>query len=420
MPHPALHPARGRFLHLVHDEKFIDAARAIFEEAAPGAHDFVRIGELAPLRYIRTFQPVALGPALLERGFLSDLPRYSAVFVHYLSEPARLVVALAPPATRFIWLGWGADYYHLIRSPDELLLSRTRALAARPLPPAPPPPGRLRSALQHAGGMTRALLGPIAAARRIHRRRTLRSVGPHGKAELALINRFHAVAMPVEEDFHALRARHAQLTVPFLDWNYWTEGFPPTDARRGPTGNDILLGNSAAPANNHVEALELLARVMPPGRKVVCPLSYGDAGYGDAIEAEGRRLLGTRFVPLRNFMDSAAYADVIANCSIVVMNHVRQQAVGNIILALHAGAHVFLRRDNPVHAAMQRIGVPIHDVETLPQFLQAGEPPVADASLDDVRRRLEDQYGRPSILRRTRVLLEDVGSDRKAAAKGER
>lgn len=416
-PHAALHPVRGRFLHLVHDEKFIDAARAIFEEAAPGAHDFVRIGEPTPLRYIRTFEPIPLGPALLGHDFLTMLPRYSAVFVHYLSESARLVVALAPRATRFVWLGWGADYYHLIRSPEELLLPRTRALMEHTSPPAPPP-GRLPFVLQHAFGLARALLEPVAAVRRAHRRRTLRGIGPHGAGEMALLHRFRAVAMPVEEDFHALRARHARWQVPFLDWNYWTEGFPPLEARRGPTGNDILLGNSATPANNHVEALELLARVLPRDRKVVCPLSYGDADYGDAIEAEGRRLLGERFVPLRTFMDGTTYSEVIGGCSIVVMNHVRQQAVGNIVLALYAGSHVFLRRDNPVYGAMQRIGVPIHEIEALPRFLEAGEPPVTGADLDDLRRRLEAQYGRPSILRRTRALLEGFRDDPRAAAKG--
>lgn len=412
MQAPPLHPAPGRFLHLVHDEKFIDAARAIFEEAAPGAHDFLVIGAPAPLRHIRSFVPARMElRAAMQRAFLSRLSAYSVVFVHYLGEAARLVVAAAPRRARFVWLAWGADYYHLLHPGDALLLPVTRVLAARLAPARAPPVSMARAAWQHAHGLARAALHPLEALARARARRTLRRIGHHAPGELRLLNRFEAVAMPIEEDHAALRARHPQLKIPFVDWNYWTEGFRADGAGARPAGDNILLGNSATATNNHLEVLERLATVLPQDRTVICPLSYGDRAYGLAVEAAGRRLLGHRFVPLREFMDPPAYAQVIASCSIVVMNHLRQQALGNIVLALCAGAHVFLNAASPVHRAMRRIGVELHDVEELPAFLASGERPVDPAVLEQVRHRIEEQYGRPSILRRTRALLAHFAPD---------
>jgi hypothetical protein len=404
--HP-LRPAPGRFLHLVHDEKFIDAARGVFEEAASAAHDFLIVGNGSSLRHIRTFTPTRLDlRSVLEGRFLALLPRYSAVFVHYLGEAARMIVDAAPRTTRFVWLAWGADYYHLIHTHEELLLPQTRRLVSELAPPESARAGTKQAAIEHLAGLARAAARPLEAVHRVRLRRTVRRIGHHAFGEAALLNRFEAVAMPIEEDFVALCARNPELRLRFLDWNYWTEGFRAHPALDAPTGNNILLGNSATPANNHLEALEFLRGILPADRTVICPLSYGDERYGDAVEAAGRRLLGHRFIPLRDFMDSAAYSKLIASCSIIVMNHVRQQALGNIVLALCGGARVFLHARNPIGAAMRRIGVEVHDMDRLPAFFDAGEAPVPKGKLDQMRSRIDAQYGRPSILARTRVLLD--------------
>src|SRR4249919_4004816 len=48
------------FLHLIPDEKFIDDARAIFEQVAPGTHDYLLVSESKELRYIHSFKPCQL------------------------------------------------------------------------------------------------------------------------------------------------------------------------------------------------------------------------------------------------------------------------------------------------------------------------------------------------------------------------
>jgi dTDP-N-acetylfucosamine:lipid II N-acetylfucosaminyltransferase len=230
---------------------------------------------------------------------------------------------------------------------------------------------------------------------------------------LAMLNRFSRMATPIEEDHAALHASQPALRIPFLDWNYWTEGFRADAAGPGTTGNDVLLGNSATPANNHLEAIEFLAGVLPAHRRVICPLSYGDERYGDAVEAAGRRMLGDRFIPLRHFMEPAAYSRLIASCSIIVMNHTRQQALGNIILGLCAGARVFLHADSPVRPAMRRLGIEVPSLQELPAFLQQPGP-MLPANLGEVRCKLEARFGRASIVRRTGELLDQLRGRREA------
>src|SRR6476620_8738351 len=117
------------FLHLSHDEKFIDAAHDAFERAAPGRHEFVVVDAPAALQYIKTFEPRRMPlETLLHRDFTTRLPAYDAVFLHSLNKPNRLIVDAAPADTRFVWLGWGFDYYGLIRAAGELWLPKTRAL----------------------------------------------------------------------------------------------------------------------------------------------------------------------------------------------------------------------------------------------------------------------------------------------------
>ena len=59
------------------------------------------------------------------------------------------------------------------------------------------------------------------------------------------------------------------------------------------------------------------------------------------------------------------YNRQIASCGVVVMNHVRQQAVGNISAALYKGARVFLRRENPLFRFFCDNGATVFPMEQL-------------------------------------------------------
>lgn len=127
-------------------------------------------------------------------------------------------------------------------------------------------------------------------------------------------------------------------------------------------GPDLLVGNSATPSNNHMELFQLLKSLDLEGRRLIVPLSYGDIQYADHVVALGQRMFGSRFVPLRDFLSADAFAEKIATCGFVFMNHVRQQATGNVTLSLFKGAKVFLRPANLLSHFYRRLGAVIEDI----------------------------------------------------------
>lgn len=121
------------------------------------------------------------------------------------------------------------------------------------------------------------------------------------------------------------------------------------------SGDDILLGNSATPENNHVDTFSRLARMDLQGRSVVVPLSYGNMQYRDWVLRQGKRLLGHAFEPLVDFLPRAEYFKILKRCGISLMNHLRQQALGNIFMQLRLGSNVYLN-DTPVYRGLVRQG----------------------------------------------------------------
>ncbi|QIG90175.1 TDP-N-acetylfucosamine:lipid II N-acetylfucosaminyltransferase [Chryseobacterium sp. POL2] len=106
---------------------------------------------------------------------------------------------------------------------------------------------------------------------------------------------------------------------------------------------DILLGNSADPSNNHISIIDKLSKINLEDRKVVVPLSYsGNEEYKKKIIDYGHKMLGKNFLALVDFMPMEDYNNIIFNCGYVIFNHIRQQAIGNLIVMGYLGAKIFL------------------------------------------------------------------------------
>lgn len=107
----------------------------------------------------------------------------------------------------------------------------------------------------------------------------------------------------------------------------------------------ILLGNSADPSNNHIEALNKLKNIKRDNFKIIVPLSYGDREYTKKVIKYGREVFGERFVALEEFVNFKDYIEMLNKIDVAIFNHRRQQAMGNIITLLYLGKKVYLRRD---------------------------------------------------------------------------
>jgi len=337
-----------KIVHLMVDDKFIDSAVREFEAVQPGVHEYVIVDAKPPYRYVRSaaIRTVARA-AWADRVAQPDV---GGVVLHSLPAEHHALLQAIPPGPTVIWLGWGYDYYGLVSDafPDGLLQPASAAAVAQ-----------LHGRRERHGAMRAAELA------------WARPYPKPSQAELAALQRVDIFSPVLENEYALVRRHQGALRARYLRWNYGTveddlslADAPAVDALE--PGTNLLVGNSAAPANNHLELFELIrCRVDLGGRQLIVPLSYGDAAYRGHIERVGRQMFGDAFVPLVEFLPKQHYIELLVSCGHVLMNHVRQQALGNLVISGMLGAKLHLNPKSPIGPWLRRIGIGAHDVERL-------------------------------------------------------
>ena len=127
-------------------------------------------------------------------------------------------------------------------------------------------------------------------------------------------------------------------------------------------GNNIIIGNSATLSNNHIGAFELVKDVKC---RVICPLNYGDTQYKNYVIKKGKFLFKDKFMPIEEFIPAKNYVSLLSSCGVMIMNHIRQQAVGNVILGLYIGMKVFLNTKNPLFKFLLENKIIVFDINLL-------------------------------------------------------
>lgn len=336
-----------KILHLATDDKFLDHALPVFEAVYPNSNEVIVISGSSELRYVKSKVDKVIKPTNWYNFNSSSRNRTlfiggDIVVCHSLSDYSYRMFSFIPKETPVIWLGWGFDYYSLLDD-LSLLLPKTQAM---------------KSALQ-----------PVTISMKL-RKRTKKILTTLGlmKSMRDAIKRVAIFAPVLPNEYEMVKAAvHMKSFPQYARWNYGTiednliKGFE----NESVDGNDILVGNSASFTCNHIESFEFLSQIPLENRQIISPLSYGDAAYRREIAKVGRGYFEDNFVPLVDFMPADDYIARIKSCGYVIMNHVRQQALGNIVIMLYLGARVFLREENPVYPFMVEHGVILSTIQEL-------------------------------------------------------
>ena len=96
---------------------------------------------------------------------------------------------------------------------------------------------------------------------------------------------------------------------------------------------------------------------------VVIPVSYGDKSFAEDIEKAATKQYGSSAKMLKDFMPLSEYNKVLESCDVFIYGHYRQEAVGNILIALYLGGKVFLYNYNPLLGFYKSIGLTIFSIE---------------------------------------------------------
>lgn len=305
-------------LHLIKAHpKFPPLIRNLFEEIMPGEHCYVLVGDCDRLPQLWDGFHV-LGQQEDLRGIIRGMGSIDGIILNGLLELAVPLLPLFPEDVPVAWVIWGSEFYeHVYNGNQELFGGLTRRYLNRD------PIARLRNRLRP---LYWNLCGRSRRRRQVLRR--LSYVVTQLPAEYDLLKRKAGEPLPCD---------HVEVPVIQL-----RDLIGSGSAQRPLAGSNIQVGNSADPTNNHLEVFEILGRCDMTGRKVMVPLSYGKPDYRRYIVEEGRRRLGDFFAPITDFLPLDSYLASVDSCSIVIMNHFRQQGLGNIIAALWRGARVYL------------------------------------------------------------------------------
>lgn len=369
-----------RIIHIGPDSQFIQFLSGVFESVAPGASRYL-ITSASHSEELR-FPPHSDSVQILARGVrgVMAIPMYvqscDMIIVHGMSPYGVAAFLTSPSNTVRVWSGWGFDYYGDAPNPDEGLLS--------------PATSAVMSAV--------AVVKPRSLAAMNMARHML------AYATKKAANRADYFSAPISFDYDVFKRRFEGFVGSYLQLNYGSVAETFSQGCFDGGGMNILVGNSASPTNNHIDVFRKLARHNLGLRKVIVPLSYGDDFYRDKIISIGRDMLGDAFMPLVDFLPLNEYSSIVASCNIVVMNHFRQQALGNVGSALYQGAHVYLNPISPVYKLFNENGAHLNSTENLDlNFLPVDCLPVE--RVEENRVVLNRFWGSDKVLANVRNLL---------------
>jgi len=343
--------------HFIPDNRHANSVIPRFEAHSPGLHRYVCVSARSASRQPRHLrQPALITVSTPDeaRQYLNHIDSIAVVF-HSLPRTSIPLLLFVEEGLPVFWLGMGYDYY-------ETLLQKAY----------PPPLGLLEP-------LTLEMEREIKAVEQRSWKSRLNLVGPQTKLRTHLRKALHPLLQRVDffgpvlrSEYSLARRQNPWFSAEFLPWS-WTANspehtlsIPPVITKeRLSAKQNILVGNSATLTNNHLDAFALITRRLDPDsyERVICPLSYGKKEIAKAVSERGYACFGRKFQPVLEFLPRHDYAALMESCHTVLMNHVRQQALGNLAIAASSGARIVLNPRSPVCEEYHERGVSFETTE---------------------------------------------------------
>lgn len=316
-------------LHLLFDEKFSDYVIEQFQKPEMQS-DFVLVSNTNQMRYFTRLDAVyIINPNKVDEmdQLLKNISNYNSVVFHGLFHPwQEWLLNHWPENVKIAWVCWGGEVYG---QPDM----RTKFL--KPFS---------------------KLLYYLHSIR--HHQKKDEYIFPK-----LLLNKPDYCLTSIEAEYEYVK-KHINNNIKHLRYSYYS-----IDETLGGlkecrcSGNNIFIGNSATIENNHVETLLTLSRLKFGNRKVVIPLSYGTSWVRNMCLTIGYKLFGERLEPLLNFMPRDQYNAQMLDCCVMIQNHLREQAHGNIVTGLWLGMRVYLSERGIDYQRFKLIGCKVYSIE---------------------------------------------------------
>lgn len=331
-------------LHLAQNEKIISRCIDNFEEVFPGDNKWI----IMPNSSHRDFIGERGGVVKCEYGSevfnrtVGDVSKYDKIIIHFLtSDSAKFVCSIEHPSV--YWIEWGADLY------NELLYLKGFPLYENEY--------KLRRFSRF------GWLGPLYPVIQKRRKKKRQKLFLEAAKKMK-----YFVPDSMYDEYPMLLNYYPELKhLEYKEFFYYpiNEVLGAGYLDRYTKANNIILGNSASLTGNHYEVLDILSKIDLHDRKIIIPLSYGSDAYANDVETFGRTRLGGSLCTLREYMPLDKYNEILESANVFIYNNYRQEAVGNILVALFLGGKVFLNEKNPLLPFYKRLGLEIYPLGDL-------------------------------------------------------
>jgi len=346
-------------LHLCADQKFIDYEIDFFETVYPDRNIyFIEFQDkLSELKQVKSNHPNIVSGSADSPQFreLTDhISDFAAVVLHNIVNPYKLKVILESPAVvYFHWMCWGMDLYSIPTLARRTLLPETKKY--------------LKEKSSFKDNFVRILFNNSSLLFNLFYYLKNRKRSPLSEL-MECFKKIGSVSTVIPPEYDIIK-RYISPDILYYPFKYSTiEGFDSEGEFKICKADNLLLGNSATIENNHLDAFIRIKSIDVGNRLIYCPLSYGDSSYvsyGKHISSVGKKTFGEQFVPMTEFIPLKDYSDILDLCGNVVMYHIRQQAMGNVVMSLWKGARLFLLEENPIYGFLKEQGAIVYKISEL-------------------------------------------------------
>tara|TARA_R110002050_G_scaffold263499_3_gene404057 strand:+ start:2895 stop:4058 length:1164 start_codon:yes stop_codon:yes gene_type:complete len=371
-----------KILHIAPDEKFINNIYFQFNKLYPNQNKYLILLEknVETTRYVSIedhFSTLTMSKKNIEKC-IKETNGYEIIILHGLNYFQSQIVLNANNSNKFIWFFWGGELYDNASALREKIIGEITFQKFHQ-----------KSWKDKIKSLIRIPYYFIKFNTSIPEKSIISAAG-----KIKYFGILHREELEYFKQLGYLSPTVSHICMTYYPLEYIFKGIENIKVN----GNNILLGNSSSSSNNHLEAFNILKSFNLDDKNIIVPLSYGDKRYGETITEIGKTLFGKNLQSLFDFMPLDKYTILLSSCNVVVMNHYRQQAVGNIIAMLWMGAKVYLDEQNTFYHYLRRIGIEVFSIKA---DLKVDNPlalvGLSDYQIDQNRKILQREIGFSNI-----------------------
>lgn len=357
-------------LHILPDEKVVDRTIMSFEHVFPNDNKYIVLSPNGVCSYVKTVNPNLYVVKYNTDDFwnlIEDASKYNSIIIHYLSKESVSFINRINH-NNIYWIEWGADLYNSLLEPKGFKLYTNEK------------------------DLVPYLYGN--EIKRILKRIRLFFLPPQSILRAIKKVRYF-VPDSMYDEYPLLLSYYPQFShLKYREFFYYPINQVVSEKYRNRQchGNNIIVGHSGAFTDNHLETLRCLSNAkLDDSIKVKVPLNYGGTeAYRKFVIQQGNALLPKNFLPLTHFLQLDEYNEYLLDASFFIFNNTRQEAVGNILVALYFGGKVFINDVSPLLHFYKKLGLHIFPTSVLKT--DNWQEPLSQSEILENRKIINDNY----------------------------